>query len=79
MHRSKTDQQARNRHWSPSSWYGDVTAGTETRVGSVPWHVAARGAQVEEVHVTEKRTELEVCATLRVPEGSSQGSSEGFE
>ena len=39
----------------------------------MPWHVAAREAQVKEVHVTEKHLELEVC----VPESSSQGSSKG--
>ena len=32
----------------------------------MPRHVAAREAQVEEVHVTEKRPELEVCVSLKV-------------
>jgi hypothetical protein len=39
MHRSKTDQQARNRHWSPSSWYRDVgwyRHGSELCHGTLP-------------------------------------------
>ncbi len=50
--------------WSPSSWYQDVTAGTETGRSCAMAH-CRREVQVEEVHVTEKRPELKVCVSLK--------------